>query len=233
MKLHNAFEITQANCKYDYRFNTVAKSYNRKNNCNFCIKLMLNDSRKHDKKLLYKMVFSSYVKQRILRFYEQGHRPPTISALLREEDINASRVGIAKFLTRFEQRGSISRASGSGRPSKINNEVMAIVEEKMREDDETTAYQLHRILTSKGYQISCRTILRCRTALGWTFRGSAYCQLIREPNKEKRLNWARKHLNDNFDNVVWTDECSVQLESHKRFCCRKQGEPPRLKPRYY
>lgn len=96
----------------------------------------------------------------------------------------------------------------------------------MREDDETTAYQLHRILTSKGYQISHRAILRCRTALGWTFRGSVYCQLIHEPNKEKRLNWARKHLNDNFDNVVWTDECSVQLERYKRFCCRKQGELP-------
>ena len=110
--------------------------------------------------------------------------------------------------------------------------MKVIVEEAMRKDDETTAHQLHRILLSKGYQISSKTILRCRTALGWTFRGSAYCQLIREPNKVKRLDWAWKHLNDNFDDVVWTDECSVQLETHKRFCCRKQGEPPRLKPRH-
>jgi len=178
------------------------------------------------------MVYSSYVKQRIIYFYQQGYRPPTISSILQEEHISASRVGIAKFLSKYKQTGSISRTPGSGRPTKITNEIMAIVEETMREDDETTAHQLHQILTSKGHQISSKTILRCRTALGWTFRGSAYCQLIREPNKVKRLEWARQHLDDNFDDVVWTDECSVQLETHKRFCCRKQGEPPRLKPRY-
>ena len=30
-------------------------------------------------------------------------------------------------------------------------------------------------------------VLRCRTYLGWTFRGSSYCQLIRHENKQKRL----------------------------------------------
>jgi hypothetical protein len=30
-------------------------------------------------------------------------------------------------------------------------------------------------LFDNGIDISLRTILRCRTALGWTFRGSAYC----------------------------------------------------------
>jgi len=48
---------------------------------------------------------------------------------------------------------------GSGRPTKITNKIMAIVEETMHEDDETTAHQLHWILTSKGYQISRKTIL--------------------------------------------------------------------------
>ena len=64
----------------------------------------------------------------------------------------------------------------------------------MREDDETTAEQLYSLLTSRGFQISKKTILRCHTHLGWTFRGSAYCQLIHEPNKLKRLQWARDYL---------------------------------------
>ena len=49
-------------------------------------------------------------------------------------------------------------------------------------------------------------------------------------NKQKRLEWAQQNVNDNFDNVIWTDECSVQLESHRRFCCHKKiGEAPRPK----
>ena len=164
-------------------------------------------------------------------YYQQGYRAPTICLLLQKEQLSVSCVGIAKFLTKYEETGSIARTPGSGRPSKITAEIKALVEAKMQEDDETTALQLHALLVSRGYQISKKTILRCRTALGWTFRGSAYCQLIRESNKIKRLEWARQHLQDNFDNVVWTDECSVQLEMHKTYCCRKQGEPPRPKPR--
>ena len=86
-----------------------------------------------------------------------------------------------------------------------------------------------------AYVIQVPRGLRCRSALGWTFRGSSYCQLIREANKKQRLRWAQQYLSEageGFLDVLWTDECSVQLETHRRFCCRKQGERPRNKPRY-
>ena len=105
--------------------------------------------------------------------------------------MKASRWGVAKFLKRFREYGTILRRVGSGRPSKVTAEIKAIVEEQMRLDDETTAFQLHQLLTKKGYNLTHRTVLRCRTELGWTFRGSSYCQLIREANKEKRLDWAQ------------------------------------------
>ena len=73
------------------------------------------------------MVFSAYVKQRIIYFHQRGYRPPTISVLLQEESISASRVGIAKFLMKYELTGSVSRAPGSGRPMKISTEIKAIV----------------------------------------------------------------------------------------------------------
>ena len=102
----------------------------------------------------------------------------------------------------------------------------------MCEDDETTACQLHAILVDRGYKISLLTVLRCRTSLGWTFRGSSYCQLLRDANQTNCLLWAQEHISDNFENVVWTDECTAQLETHRRFCRRKQGQPPKPKPRY-
>jgi hypothetical protein len=90
---------------------------------------------------------------------------------------------------------------------------------------------LPRMLSEKGYSISLRTTLRCRTALGWTFRGSAYYQLIREANKQKRFQWAQQHLGQSFEDVTWTDESTIQLKSYCRFACRKHGEAPRPKPR--
>ena len=171
---------------------------------------------------------------RILYLHREGRNPPTIAKILREEGMKASRKGIANFIKRYKETDTIARRPGSGRPSKVTQEVKTIVEEQMRTDDETTAYQLHTLLESKGYKLSLRTILRCRTTLGWTFRGSSYCQLIRDANKQKRLEWAREYVGEaenGFQNVIWTDETSVQLETHRRFCCRKVGERPRNKPR--
>ena len=180
------------------------------------------------------MVYSSYKKQRILCLYFGGYKPSTIAKFLREEGMQASRRGVDKFIQRYRQTGTIARKPGSGRPSKITSEIKAIVDEQMRTDDETTAVQLHALLKSKGYDISLRTILRCRTSLGWTFRGSAYCQLIRDVNKQKRLEWARTYQSEaenGFNNIIWSNECTVQLETHRKFCCRKQGKRPKNKPR--
>ena len=111
--------------------------------------------------------------------------------------------------------------------------MLRLVEEQTQKDDETTAKQLHKMLQDRRYNISWSTILRGRTQLGWTYRGSAYCQLnqIREANKAKRLEWARQHLHeavtDSFDNIIFPDECSVQMESHKRRSYRKKGQRQR------
>ena len=41
----------------------------------------------------------------------------------------------------------------------------------------------------------------------------------------------KKNLGASFEDVIWTDETSVQLESHHRFHCYKKGTKPRYKPR--
>ena len=134
----------------------------------------------------------------------------------------------------------------------------------MKLDDETTATQLHKMLSDKGIDISLKTILRyvqllqhiwklktcialllfrmcitmicictcrCRTSLGWTFRGSAYCQMIREANKINKLQWAQQYQDDSFDDVIWTDESTIQLENHRRFCYQKVEYAPKPKPK--
>ena len=37
---------------------------------------------------------------------------------------------------------------------------------------------------------------------------------------------------DGFLDVIWTDECTAQLETHRLFCCRKLGVRPKNKPKY-
>ena len=105
----------------------------------------------------------------------------------------------------------------------------------MVHDNETTAYQIHKILCDMGYSMSIWTIFRCHKELGWIFRNSVHCQLIRAANKVKRFDWAKQYLDEaegDFHDVIFTDESSIQLEAHKRYCFRKRGCAPNSKPRY-
>ena len=96
------------------------------------------------------MVFSTYKQQRILAYYCRAYKAPTITKLLLQENLRASRVEVSKFLEKFRETGCIQRRPGSGLPSKTSAEIKEIVEEQMRADDETTATQLHKLLEERG-----------------------------------------------------------------------------------
>ena len=44
--------------------------------------------------------------------------------------------------------------------------------------------------------------------------------------------WCREQLrvNEKFSNVIFSDECTIQLEHHGHLCFRKQKQPRKLKP---
>ena len=47
----------------------------------------------------------------------------------------------------------------------------------------------------------------------------------------KRLAWAIKNKDMFLEDVIYTDETTVQLETHRRTCCYKKGQKPRYKPK--
>ena len=107
------------------------------------------------------MVFSEYVKLRILYHHNNRLKPYTIAKLLLEDEgIQVSKVGVWKFLKVYKNTGSTMRRPGSGRMSKITQRVKELVDQQMEKDDETTATQLHRLLNDNGIDISLRTVLR-------------------------------------------------------------------------
>ena len=101
---------------------------------------------------------------------------------------------------------------------KVTPAIKAAVDMQMCKDDKTTATQLGVIRRRQGFSLSRSTILCSRAVLGWTFRGSAYCQMIRSENKAKRLQWVQQYADEaesGFLDFVYTDETSIQLETHR------------------
>ena len=67
-------------------------------------------------------------------------------------------VHIYIFLLHYKATKSVRRKVGLNTTAKVTAEMKQLVEEPMRRDDETSAYQLHQLLVSRGYNISVHSI---------------------------------------------------------------------------
>ena len=167
------------------------------------------------------MVSTVYCKQRIIELYSSRRISyGRLASILKEEGLKVSKASIWATIQKYKRHGTIACLSGSGRPKKITTEIMKLIESRMKEDDETTATQLMKLLEDRGYKVSKPTIIRARQLLGWTFHGSRYCQMIRG---------AMENVDNHFEDVVWTDEFVIQMENHRTFSYRKVGEAPKPK----
>ena len=101
----------------------------------------------------------------------------------RRETVN--RQTIWRWLKHYHTHdGSTSPLPRGGRPTKLTPEVLQLIDSTMQGDDETTAQELVVKLHDLGFLTSKHTVLTGRKILGWTHRGSVYCQLIRDINKQ-------------------------------------------------
>ena len=173
----------------------------------------------------------TYAKERIRQLTSKDATVVQIVEALELDGITTCRQTVWRIQRHIKEYGTINPLPKSGHPTKLSNNVLQSIENTMQEDDETTAKQLVTTLTEKGMSLCLTTALKGRRLLGWTRRGTAYCQLIRAPNRIKRLEWAQQNLGASFEDVIWSDETSVQMESHRRFHCYKKGCKPRYKPR--
>ena len=80
-------------------------------------------------------------------------------------------------------------------------------------------------------KISATTIKHARYKLGWLSTGTKYCQMVREANRIKRFEDCQELLatKEEFNDVIFTNESSIALESHAKITFHCWWEPPWLK----
>ena len=62
--------------------------------------------------------------------------------------------------------------------------------------------------------------------------------MIREVNKEKKMKWCEDRISEGdleFDNVIFMDECMVELQSTRKVIFHKIGQPAPMvaKPKHH
>ena len=111
---------------------------------------------------------------------------------------------------------------------------MDFIDKCMEENDELTApYLMEKVNDKFKVNFSLSKIKRLRKKLGWRADATRYCQMIKEKNKPIRLNYAlgRIAAKDKFFDAMFSDECTVQMESHGKITFRKWYEQKKYKPK--
>lgn len=126
---------------------------------------------------------------RIESLYRQNLQPVQIFTLLKREDLVVSFASVTRIINKLKLTGSTKKGTTTGRPRKLNNEARVFIEEQIQKDDETS-HQIQKILTRCGISVHASTVRRSRKQQGWTLQRTRYCQLIRDVNKVKQLEYA-------------------------------------------
>ena len=126
------------------------------------------------------MVLSMYRKQQIVQLYfKQRVSHLNIAKVLAAEGYWVPRQTVWATIKRYKNHGTLCHLPGSGRRFKLTPEVLALIEEQMQADDETTATHFMKMVNAAGYEVSKSTITRTRRILAWTFQRLQRLQLDR------------------------------------------------------
>ncbi|CAB4038228.1 Hypothetical predicted protein [Paramuricea clavata] len=105
----------------------------------------------------------------------------------------------------------------------------------MKANDDLTSEQLGKLISKEcGLNISSSTTRRVRREkLGWKHENTRNCQFVREPNKVKRLAFCLDALarKDTFEDVIFKNETTVQIEQYARVSFGKDGTQAKRKGR--
>ena len=174
-------------------------------------------------------------RRRVLALRQVGYSFNAIKERLIQENIDITTRSLQRLEKKFFDHGTYKDLARRKRCKKLSPAMVNFMNEKLTQDDELTSSKLRKLLLENWPEltVSLDTIKHYRRAEGWVCTRPHYCQLIRNINQRKRLAWCEEELRskDNFADIIFSDECTVQLEQHGRLCFRKRKQPRKLKPR--
>ena len=172
-------------------------------------------------------------KLRMITLSLSGYKPSKVVSKLAGEGIATTRLTVYRVMKKYFEQKKVSACQKSGRNKILTVEQMNFIDECYYENDELTSVDLQKTIFEKfNLNLSLSSLKRIRIKLGWKQSGPKYCQAIRPINCLKRLQFVQQCITseDNFSDVVFTDESSVHIKRHVGKYFRKKGQPHKMKP---
>src|SRR6185312_12407098 len=138
-----------------------------------------------------------------------------LNGITSEKEIH-SRTGITIStiyynLKKLNEKGDNSRKLASGRPKKVTAHESRAIAQYLCHNPRLSTRNLAIKLTNNVTKVSHMTVLRHLTRLGYKNSLPLKMPMLTVAHKEARVRWATRHLNDNWDTTLFSDETAFQL----------------------
>lgn len=147
-------------------------------------------------------------RERLRVLYESGIRSASTLQQLTKIPLRT----IYDNLKRFEAGRSSERAGGDGRPRILKIEDRRRIAQLAVHHPTWSAAKIGKEAVKRGTpNVSAKTIRRTLQGQGFVKLVPKQVPLLTPSMKQKRVEWCRQHLNDDFDTTIFSDESSFHF----------------------
>ncbi|CAG2242540.1 unnamed protein product [Mytilus edulis] len=177
-------------------------------------------------------------KLEIIRLYKKSYSNTEIKVSLESQGVSISKQVVSYWVQQFRNGKFDANLSPTKwkKFNKLSRADVRLVSKTLAKKPCTTSRQLYRFLKQRGSKISLTTTKRAIFHAGYTNTKPRYAQMVRHVNKEKRVNFCKTLIaaDDQFEDIIFTDECSAQLHNNKVTFYRKitANRPSIPKPKH-
>lgn len=140
---------------------------------------------------------------------------------------------VERYMQKLRETGSIEPKRIKGRPKKINAVESHTMGQWVRRNNRTSVRSIASKLESKfGKKVSHMTVFRHLRNQSYQSTVPAPTPMITEKQRQARLEWAHRHLKDDWSKTIFTNEMAFCLfRNTVRMWCKSGSRPVRKLPK--
>ncbi|CAF2880261.1 unnamed protein product [Rotaria sp. Silwood2] len=112
---------------------------------------------------------------------------------------------------RWKETKDLSNETKSGRPRITTAEEDEMIITELEESDYPTSVSISHSLKRKKVEISSRSVRRRLKEAGYQYYAPLSKPLLTMQHKKRRLKWAKLMQRQDWNKVIFSDECTIRL----------------------
>ncbi|CAF1524176.1 unnamed protein product [Adineta steineri] len=125
---------------------------------------------------------------------------------------------------RWKETKDLTDGPRSGRPRVTTEEENEMILNEIEEYDHPSSASIVNNLKRKKVNVSAPTVRRILNKGGYKFAAPLSKPLLTLKHKQKRLEWAKLMKNQDWDKIIFSDECTINLGPVKRRQWQREGD---------